>query len=683
MTHPPPTNRLIHEKSPYLQQHAHNPVDWFPWGPEAFEKAKREDKPIFLSIGYATCHWCHVMEKESFSHEETAKLLNETFVNIKVDREELPAIDNLYMEYAQALMSSAGGWPLNVLLTSDLKPFFAVTYLPPKTGKGLMGLQQFIQQIHTLWHSSEREKLIEQAEKVAQIFAKSGIEPVEGQLSLESLKESLDRLLEMADPLYGGWKGTPKFPLGYQSCLFLRYSALKADSRTLFLAELTLSRMFQGGIYDHIGGGFSRYAVDGEWRVPHFEKMLYDNALLSRAYLEGWQLTKNLLYRRVSEEILGYIQRECTLSNGGFASAEDADLDGEEGAYYLWTFEEIQKALPSEIAPLFCDLYDVTPVGNMEGKNLLHMTASFEEFAEERGLPWEDLMLKIEEARRILFQKRKERPRPFQDDKVIAAWNGLMIGSFAKAYGAWGIEKYGKIAQDAARFLRKELWKEGKLFRRWKDGEAKFSACLDDYAYVIYGALCLFEEGLGSEWCKWAIELSLAVEKDFMCPLGGFYFSQAQDSLPARRSELYDGSEPSGNAVHAENLIKLYQITRDEKFLTQAEGIFRSARKQIGIYPLGSCYMLMALLRYFDTKAATVVIALSSQNHGKEEIALLLRSVYKPHMQVIWKEGNEDTGWLADCSCIEDHTTLYLCYADRCLPPIYTLPEILQAIRDL
>jgi uncharacterized protein len=404
------TNRLIHEKSPYLLQHAHNPVDWFPWGQEAFDLAKKEDKPIFLSIGYATCHWCHVMEKESFEDAETAHLMNDAFVNIKVDREELPEVDSLYMEFAQVLMSSAGGWPLNLILTSDLKPFFAVTYLPPKTKRGLMGLQQFIQHIKLLWHSEEREKLLEQANRLLQVFQKNVSSA--GQLlpSEKQISQCVEILFELADPVYGGFKGEPKFPFGYQACFLLEYCQAKADSRSLFYLELTLENMFRGGIYDHLGGGFSRYSIDEKWQIPHFEKMLYDNAILARTYLDVWKFTKNPIYQRICEETLSYVLRDLLQPCGAFSSAEDADSNGKEGAYYVWDLQEILEALPQDQATLFCQLYNVTHEGNFDGKNILHLSKSFEEFAEERNEDWREMMPKIEWARQALLKKRALRP---------------------------------------------------------------------------------------------------------------------------------------------------------------------------------------------------------------------------------------------------------------------------------
>src|ERR1700722_273941 len=353
MSTPHFTNRLIHEKSPYLLQHAHNPVDWFPWSKEAFDLAKESDKPIFLSIGYATCHWCHVMEHESFENQEIAKLMNNTFVNIKIDREELPQVDSIYMEFAQALMSSAGGWPLNLILTPDLKPFFAVTYLPPANRRGLIGMKQFIQHIDQLWQGEERQTLVEQAEKIVKIFEKTAKSAGESIPSEQNLATAIEAMYEMADPVYGGLKGEPKFPMGYQSVFLLAYSQGKGDSRALFCAELSLDMMLRGGIYDHLGGGFSRYAIDEKWIVPHFETMLYDNAILARTYLDAYKYTKKEAYRIACEQTLDYVLEEMSRPEGGFYSAEDADSEGHEGMFYTWTFQEIREVLSNEEATLF------------------------------------------------------------------------------------------------------------------------------------------------------------------------------------------------------------------------------------------------------------------------------------------------------------------------------------------
>jgi len=682
-------NRLLKEKSPYLLQHAYNPVDWYPWGKEAFEASRLQNKPIFLSIGYATCHWCHVMEKESFEDVETANILNDAFINIKVDREELPAVDSMYMELAQVLMSSSGGWPLNVILTPDLKPFFAITYMPPKTRRGLMGLQEFTQQIKALWASEEKPLLLSQADHLYEMFEKTA-EPETGELPTKHhVHKALEIMLSMADTSYGGFKGEPKFPLSFQASFLLEQGKILSDSRCLVFATHTLDRMQQGGMYDHIGGGFSRYAVDEKWIVPHFEKMLYDNASLAKTYLDAWKLTKNPSYKTTCSEICSYILRDMTHERGGFYSAEDADTDGKEGKFYTWTLSEIEKLLTPENAELFCSLYNVTLQGNFEEENVLYLEKSLVEFAEERDIDLHFIQQSIDKSKKILFNERSKRRRPFIDDKIIVSWNGLMIDALVKAGSAFENKEWILAAVKAATFIKEECQLDGELCRRWRDNEPRFAACLDDYAFMIKACLSLFEEGLGEKWLKWAIELTETTQKKFKNETGAFYFSaEGDDAVPIRKCEFYDGAEPSGNAIHAENLLRLYQITLDDRFLAQAEDILCGAKYHIETYPPGSCYSLRALAKYLDTKAPTLVVALDLGESLKEEIAREIHSSYSPHMQVVWlQEASEPLQkllpFMAEKRPIDGQTAVYICDMKGCRPPLLKLDDISKAIRDL
>lgn len=688
MSAPQFTNRLIHEKSPYLLQHAHNPVDWFPWGQEAFDRAKEFDKPIFLSIGYATCHWCHVMEKESFENPEVAQLLNEAFVNIKVDREELPEVDTLYMEFAQALMSSAGGWPLNVILTPDLKPFFAVTYLPAMNRRGLVGMGQFIQHIRQLWQGEERKQLIEQAEKIVEVFEKSASTTGDELPTQKELIHSIETLYEQTDPIHGGLKGEPKFPMGYQSTFLLEFARSKEDSRSLFCVELTLNAMLRGGIYDQLRGGFSRYAVDDRWEIPHFEKMLYDNAILARTYLDAWKYTKKEEYRKVCEETLQYLLDEMSHSEGGFHSAQDADSEGGEGKYYTWTPQEVKEVLPLAEAELFCRYYGVSEEGNFEGRSVLHLTHSLEEFAEVCNRSVEELEFLLEKARVQLLKKRETRVRPFQDDKIIVSWNGLMIDVLIKAAAALKRADFKEAALKTAKFIQNNLIKEGKLMRRWRDNDARFAACLDDYAFLIKGLLSLFEEGCGAEWLKWAIELSTFLQTHFKAEKGAFYYHFEDPHLLIRKCEFYDGAEPSGNAVHTENLLRLYQITQEEKYLRQAEDILKAAKHYIEIYPPGACYHLIGLQRYLDVKAATLFVALDEQGSLEQEIKETMSQRFSPHTTLIWKKGNDPLfasliPTHVDKNPIDGQTAVYICRQDRCEPPLLNQEEILKVLQTI
>lgn len=681
----PYTNRLIHEKSPYLQQHAHNPVEWYPWGEEAFAKAKQEDKPIFLSIGYATCHWCHVMEKESFQNLEIARLMNEAFINIKVDREELPEIDSMYMEFAQALMASAGGWPLNLVLTPELKPFFAVTYLPSVNQRGLIGIQQFIQYIQQLWHSEDKQKIIEQADKIVEMFSQAAvIAGVEFPAPL-LLQAAEEVLFDAMDPIYGGLKGEPKFPMGYQCLFLLEQARSKADSRALFCVELTLDRMMQGGIYDPLGGGFSRYSVDERWEVPHFEKMLYDNALLANTYLQAWQLLMKPGYRRVVEKTLEYLLREMKHSEGGFYSAEDADVEGMEGVYYTWTMQEVRDLLSNEEAEIFCRYYNLSEGGNFEGKNVLHSLFSQEEFAEALQLPSQEVNAILEKSCATLLKQRNLRKQPFKDDKVICSWNGLMIDTLVQASLILKEDRYAQEAMKTANFLYANFYKEGRLLRRWREGEARFRGGIDDYAFLIKGLLSLFELEGESRWLKWAIELSEVLTQDFKSQEGAFYFYVSDPTLLIRKCEFYDGAEPSGNAVHCENLLRLFQITGTSSYLSQAEDILKAAKIYIENYPPGATYHLKNLQRYYDKQGLTIVIALDEARTLKQEIQECLSQKKHPHWSIIWKQPKDillETllPSLVDKKTIDGQTAVYICKPDHCEAPLLNKAEILQAL---
>ncbi len=688
MATPQYTNRLIHEKSPYLLQHAHNPVDWYPWGQEAFDQAKQSDRPIFLSIGYATCHWCHVMENESFENPEIAKLMNEAFVNIKVDREELPQVDSIYMEFGQALMSSAGGWPLNLILTPDLKPFFAVTYLPPANKRGLMGMKQFVQHINQLWQSEERKQLVDQADKIVEIFEKSAKAAGDTVPTEEHLITSIEMLYALADPLYGGMKGEPKFPMSYQSMLFLEFAKWKGDSRALFCAELTLDRMLRGGIYDQLGGGFSRYAIDERWTIPHFEKMLYDNAILARSYLDAWKYTKKESYRVGCEEILDYVLNEMTHPEGGFFSGEDADSEGREGMYYTWTSQEIREVLSNEEGEIFCRYYGIIPEGNFEGRNVLHIPLPLEEFGELRNTPIEEVRLLLKAARSKLLKRRKLRPPPFKDDKIITSWNGLMIDAMVKAAHPLKKPAFRDAALKAVGFIKNYLWKDGRLFRRWRDKEARYMGGIDDYAFLIRGLISLFEEGCGAEWLQWAVELSANLKNGFKTENGAFYYNLEDPTLLIRKCEFYDGAEPSGNAVHAENLLRLHQITQDASYLSHAEDVLKAAKHYIQIYPPGACYHLIALQRYLDMKAPTIVIALDEAQSLKNEIQNILTSRFMPHASLVWKGAKEESLDVllpihVDKKPIDGQTAIYICRQDRCEAPLIEKDQIFKSIESL
>ncbi len=686
MSADPKGNRLANEKSPYLLQHAHNPVDWYPWGDEAFAKAQEEDKPIFLSIGYATCHWCHVMEKEVFENTEIAQIMNDTFINIKVDREEHPEVDGIYMEFAQALMSSAGGWPLNVVLTPDLKPFFAVTYLPAKASKGLIGMDQFVTQIQMLWRGEERNTLVAQADKIVDLFSNSAKTSGPDLPTRDDLQNAIQMLFDIADPVFGGIKGEPKFPLGYQADFLLQYSKENDDSRSLFYIELSLQMMARGGIYDHLGGGFARYCIDEKWHIPHFEKMLYDNAILAKTYLEAYKYTKKPFFGQISCQTLDYALRE--LQGEGFYSAEDADSEGEEGKYYVWSQQEIIDTLGQGDGEIFCRYFGVTEEGNFEGKNVLHVPFEPKEFAEIVGLDEQRLQETMHGMKTKLLEKRGERPRPFKDDKVITSWNGLMIDVLAWTGFCFPEKPYLENAVKTTDWIQENLFVEGQLMRRFRDGDARFSAGLDDHAFLIRALISLFEVGAGSRYLQWAMQLTDVLERDFKAPEGAYYQTQETKHLLIRKCEFYDGAEPSGNAVHCENLLRLYQLTQEQKYISQAEDVLKAAKTFIEAFPPGACYHLITLQRYLDEKAPLVVVALDENRSNEQEIRKALGTHFSPHSVFVWKDSKDETinqliPSIASQGCIDGKTTVHICRGTHCEAPMTEMDQILEAIEHI
>jgi uncharacterized protein YyaL (SSP411 family) len=679
-------NRLTREKSPYLLQHAYNPIDWYPWGQEAFDEAESSGKPIFLSIGYATCHWCHVMARESFESAAIATFLNEHFVSVKVDREERPDIDSLYMEFAQALMGSSGGWPLNLILSPSLKPLVAFTYLPPEQTKQLIGLKQLLESIHQVWTGDEKEQLLEQGEHLLDVFRKAMQikgEDVPGDVEMHAATEAL---FESIDPIHGGMKGAPKFPMSYQLEFFLLLAKQKQEGRALFCAELTLDMMSRGGIYDHLGGGFSRYTIDEFWHIPHFEKMLYDNALLAKSYVEAWKYLKKDSYKQVAQETLNYVLREMTSPEGAFYCAQDADVDGQEGATYTWTWDEVAKVVPADVLPVFASFYGISPEGNFEGKNILHIEKTIEEVAHEHQLPVDQVAPKLDIGKKALFAAREKRPRPFKDDKILCAWNGLMIESFCLAGSAFQNELYTQHAIKAAEWAQANLWKEGKFYRRYRDGEARFDGGLDDYAFMIRAALSLFTAGQGAKWLEWAIQMSESVTAQFKMEGGGFYTTPSSVQILVRKPDFYDGSEPSGEAVHAENLLRLHQLTLNGRYLEEAEGVLQRAASHMAMMPPGSCYHLLALARMLDKKKATIVIVLDEARTLEKEIAAALMTQFIPHTQVIWKRPGDlliekVIPWTGDKTLAAGKTTVYICHQDHCKEPLVDQTAILAALQ--
>jgi len=609
-------NRLIHEKSPYLLQHAYNPVDWYPWGEEAFRKAAREDKPVFLSIGYSTCHWCHVMERESFEDDEVAELLNRSFVAVKVDREERPDVDHIYMAVCQA-MTGQGGWPLTVILTPDKKPFFAGTYFPKRTRYGRIGLMELLRQIERRWRD-DRESLEAFGNRLA--AAIRGEE--DGRSREERLAErpawdpaladeAFAQLEAYFDNTYGGFGRPPKFPIPHQIMFLFRYHRRTGNGKALEMAVRTLDGMARGGIRDHIGEGFARYSTDEKWLVPHFEKMLYDNALLAMAYTEAYQITGEERHAEVARGILRYVSRDMTGPDGEFHSAEDADSEGEEGKFYLWAPDEVAEAL-GEDAGWFCELYGITEKGNFEGRNIPNLIdADPDAVAAKWGMTAEELRRRAAEAREKLFARREQRIRPHKDDKVLTAWNGLMIAACAKAAAAFGDPALEEAARRAEAFLWRNLRRpDGRILARWRDGEAAVPGFVDDYAFYAWGLLELYHATFDPVYLERAMELSREMLRLFWDEEeGGFHFygSDAEELLH-RFKETYDGAQPSGNAVAAANFVRLSGLTGDETWASYAERIFEAFAGRAARYPSGHAMLLVAWLHASAPSREFVVV---------------------------------------------------------------------------
>ena len=580
-------NRLLGQKSPYLLQHAHNPVDWYPWGEEAFARARSEDKPIFLSIGYSTCHWCHVMERQSFENEQVAGQLNRDFVSIKVDREERPDIDHIYMQVCQILTGS-GGWPLTIVMTPEGRPFYAATYLPPYSQGGMTGLMDLLPRLAGLW-KEERDKVLQAGQEISQWVQKAAQADTSGQLTEEVLHQAFRNLAGTFDKEFGGFGSAPKFPTPTNLLFLLRYHQRYKNHQALEMAEKTLLSMYQGGIYDHIGFGFARYSTDRRWLVPHFEKMLYDNALLAIAYLEAFQVTGQEFYRQVAEDIFTYVLRDMTSSQGGFYSAEDADSEGEEGRYYVWEREEVVSIL-GPAAARFGEAYDITAAGNFEGRNipnLIGQSNSLEVrtlFAEERGL---------------LLTAREKRSKPFKDDKILTSWNGLMIAALGRGGRVLANSRYLAAAQKAADFVLTNLRRgDGRLLARYRDGEAHFNGYAADYAYLIWGLLELYEADQEPRYLKAAEELNQQLLKLFWDPERGGLFFYGADSEPllVRPKESYDSVMPSDNAVAAWNFLRLGRLASDPALVERGGTQINSFAGSISASPGAHSFWLQAFM---------------------------------------------------------------------------------------
>ncbi len=701
------TNRLINEKSPYLLQHAHNPVNWYPWGEEAFQRAKREDKPIFLSIGYSTCHWCHVMARESFNDPEVARLLNEGFISIKVDREERPDIDGVYMKACQA-MTGSGGWPLTVVMTPEGKPFFATTYIPKENRFGRTGMKELIPRIIELWRS-QREELLNSAEGIVDALLNQALPSSgEGGLDEEVLHTAYRVFSHSFDERYGGFGRPPKFPSPHNLSFLLSYWRRTGEGKGLEMAERTLTEMAGGGMYDHIGGGFHRYSTDAQWHIPHFEKMLYDQALLAKAYLQLYQVTHQGGYAQMAREIFSYLLRDMRDPQGGFYSAEDADspIDAQglgekrEGAFYLWEKGEILDSLGKERGEVFCYRFGIKEEGNMlpdpqgefQGKNILHIAHSIEDTAAHFKLTAASVQALIDESKGRLLQVRSLRPRPGLDDKVLTDWNGLIISSLAYGYLVLGEQFYRDAAAKAARFILKNMWDaKGGLLHRYRDGEAAVPGMIDDYAFLIHGLIDLYQATFQIEYLRQADSLAQEMLDLFWDEGGGgFFFTPHGGEAPLfRRKEGYDGAIPSGNSIAALDLVRLSKLTSNREYEERAEELLGSFAAEVSSLPHLHSQMLIALGFALGTFWEI------SLAEGADEGSLepMLKAIYErfiPNKVVVFRPRSEERlkealkaiPFLKDQIPLEDKLTAYVCQGYACRRPVDDIQGLEEVLSE-
>jgi len=673
------SNRLINEKSPYLLQHARNPVNWYPWGEEVFQKAKEEDKPVFLSIGYATCHWCHVMAHESFEDEEVARILNKNYIAIKVDREERPDIDKIYMSVCQAL-TGRGGWPLTILMTPEGKPFFAGTYFPKTARMGMPGLIDILNQIAAMWEK-DRARILKTGQEITNAI-QPGSDPDSPAhvVSVDTLKKGYSQLASRFDPKWGGFGTAPKFPTPHQLTFLLRWHRRSADPQPLKMVEKSLDAMRHGGIYDQIGSGFHRYSVDEQWLVPHFEKMLYDQAMLAMAYIEVYQATGKARFGKVAREIFAYVLRDMTAPEGGFYCAEDADSEGREGQFYVWTPEEIKGHLGDVSGDLFCRFYDITEKGNFEeGKSIPHMPLTLEAFAQKEGIDPAKLDTALKDARARLFDIRKKRVHPLKDDKILTSWNGLMIAALAKGYQALGDEPYVDAARKAADFILKNLrTSDGRLLRRYRNGEAAYPGYLDDYAFMVWGLIELYEATFEVTYLEAAIALNREMIDIFWDKKGGglYFTGKGNEALITKSKEIYDGALPSGNSVAALNFLRLARMTGRIDLEKKAEQLTATFSREVTAQPIGYTQLLSAL-EFMLGPAQEIVIAGNLSLDSTRDMVRVVHAGFLPNKVLLLHQNGPDgkrlealSPFTKEMRPINQKSTVYVCEQYACKAPV-------------
>ncbi len=692
-------NHLKDEKSPYLLQHRYNPVDWYPWSDEAFEKARNENKPIFLSIGYSTCHWCHVMARESFQDLEIGQLINQVFVPVKVDREERPDIDSVYMMVCQ-MVTGTGGWPLTIIMTPDQKPFFAGTYFPKDTGPRGTGLRDLILNVRDLWEN-KRENLLKSAEDLTislkQIsHGHKGSSDKSRMLSEGILEQNYNSLLENFDQEYAGFGNNQKFPTPHHLLFLLRYWKQTHEAEALSMVEKTLEAMGKGGIYDHVGFGFHRYSVDRQWILPHFEKMLYDQALLVITYTETYQATGKIPYREKAEEVLEYLLRDMKSSEGGFYSAEDADSEGEEGKFYLWTQNEIMDILGPDEGELLSSVYSITPDGNFldeatrtaTGKNILHRTQTWDELSEKTGITPEQLWWKAESARETLYKVRQSRVHPHKDDKILTDWNGLIIAALALAGKIFNREDYLLAAGEAVNFIMTRLNRQGRLLHRWRDNDAAVDGNLDDYAYLIWGLLELYQATFKAQYLKTALQFNHTLMEHFWdSDKGGFYFTPDDGhQVLVRQKEAYDTALPSGNSVMMMNLEKLYLLTGDLQFREVSQALENYFSPLIEQSPSAFTMFLSAV--YLKRSPSFEITILGEKNKPDTNAFIeALRKEYLPNVVLIFKSTDDNIikeiiPSLEDKTLLNQSATAYVCGNGTCQAPVNTPEDLINLLKS-
>jgi uncharacterized protein YyaL (SSP411 family) len=672
-THDRTANRLIDETSPYLQQHAYNPVDWYPWCDEAIARSRELERPIFLSIGYSACHWCHVMEHESFENDAIAAIMNEHFVCVKVDREERPDLDQIYMNAVQ-LLTGQGGWPMSVFLTPDLKPFFGGTYWPPTARWGRPGFREVLLAVNDAW-TNRRERVETQSQEITEAVVRvSGVRAEPTLLSEELLRGAAKDLLAAVDRTNGGFGGAPKFPHPMALRVLLRLWKRFGSDDALTAVTQTLDKMAAGGIYDHLGGGFARYSTDARWLVPHFEKMLYDNALLVPAYLEAFQATGNTGYARVVRETLDYVLREMTQPEGGFYSTQDADSEGEEGKFFVWSDAEVRGLLGDD-ADVFCKYYDVTPAGNWESRNILNRPRSHAQMAEQLQLSGQALEDTLLRCRALLFETRSKRIAPGRDEKVLASWNGMMIAAMAQAARIFNEPGYAEAASGAARFILLTMrGEDGRLLHSFKDGRARFNAYLDDYVCLIDGLVELFQTTGSIEWLTSAVELAERVFEQFADPdAGGFFYTSADhEQLITRSRDGMDNATPSGNGMAAYALLRLGRLTSRADIEDQAVRTLEALSGQIEQMAMASGQSLMAIDFLLGPAWESVLIEGNDDTENTRVRDYLNRS-FEPNQLLAIRRATTEPGSLAlfdNRSAINDQVTLYRCQQGTCQQPM-------------